>query len=160
MPFGKTEEEKARRKAEKDAAREVSRQQAEEAKQREAAARAREAYLKTPVGQADQALERGDMFSSFMRGSHCFRVGRPTGHMVQRPRRRHSGRQTRSARSRSLAGGLSIFASVFVETETNSRDKVLSGGAVTRTSGYVEGVYLFRRTSTLVNGPIEGSPAE
>ena len=43
---------------------------------------------------------------------------------------------------------MAIDTSVFVETETNSRGKVLSSGEVTRTSGYVEGIYLFRRTST------------
>jgi hypothetical protein len=65
MAFGKSEEEKARRKAEKEAAQEAARQQAEEAQQRAAAARAREAYLRTPLGQADGALERGDMFFQF-----------------------------------------------------------------------------------------------
>ena len=34
---------------------------------------------------------------------------------------------------------------VFVETGEISRNKVTSSGAVTRTEGYVEGVYLFRR---------------
>jgi hypothetical protein len=47
-----------------------------------------------------------------------------------------------------LGWRLEHFASIFVETETNSRGKVLSSGEVTRTSGYVEGIYLFRRTST------------
>jgi hypothetical protein len=34
---------------------------------------------------------------------------------------------------------------VFVETGVNERSKVFTAGAVSRTSGYVEGIYLFRR---------------
>ena len=34
---------------------------------------------------------------------------------------------------------------MFVETGEVSRSKALSSGAVSRTQGYVEGIYLFRR---------------
>jgi hypothetical protein len=35
---------------------------------------------------------------------------------------------------------------VFVETGEVARSKVLSSGSVARTQGYVEGIYLFRRS--------------
>lgn len=134
MPFGKTSEEKAQRQAEKDAAR----QQAE-------AAKAREAYLKTPVGRADAARERGDMFFQF----HA-----PLSQLQGRATDWTYGAKTTTTTHRAtdtlgqieeLGWRLEHFSSVFVETETNSRGKVMSSGEVTRTSGYVEGIYLFRR---------------
>ena len=108
MAFGKTEEEKARRQAEKEAAREAARRQAEEAQQRAAAAKARAAYLKTPVGQADEARERGDMFFQFHAPLSQLQ-GRATDWTYgATPGQPHTGQRIRSARSRSLAGGSSI----------------------------------------------------
>ncbi len=148
MAFGKTEEDKARRKAEKEAAEQAARQQAEEAQQRAAAARAREAYLSTPVGQADEALERGDMFFQFHAPLSKLQ-GRATDWTYGATTRTTTHRATDTlGQIEELGWRLEHFASVFVETETNSRGKVLSSGEVTRTSGYVEGIYLFRRTPT------------
>lgn len=148
MAFGKTEEEKARRQAEKETAQEAARQQAEEAEQRAAAARAREAYLRTPLGQADEALERGDMFFQFHSPLSKLQ-GRATDWTYGATTTTTTHRATDAlGQIEELGWRLEHFASVFVETETNSRGKVLSSGEVTRTSGYVEGIYLFRRTST------------
>jgi hypothetical protein len=40
---------------------------------------------------------------------------------------------------------LEHFAAVFVETGEVVRSKAMSSGTVTRTNGYVEGIYVFRR---------------
>jgi hypothetical protein len=45
---------------------------------------------------------------------------------------------------------LEYFASVFVETETNSRGKALSSGPVTRKHRLLRGIYLFRRAKSAV----------
>jgi hypothetical protein len=136
MPFGRTEEEKARREAER-----------EQAEQRAAAARAREAYLNTPVGQAAQALERGDAFFQFHAPLSQLQGRASDWTHDATTKTTTPGATDTLGQIEELGWRLEHFASMFVETETSSRGKVLSSGEVTRTSGYVEGIYLFRRTS-------------
>jgi hypothetical protein len=117
MAFGKTEEEKARRQAEKEAAQEAARQQADAAQQRAAAARAREAYLRTPLGQADEALERGDMFFQFHAPLSKLQ-GRATDWTFGATTSTTTHRATDKLRQiEELGCRLEHFASVFVETE-------------------------------------------
>jgi hypothetical protein len=89
----------------------------------------------TPVGQADQALERGDMFFQFHAPLSQLQ-GRATDWTYGATTRMTTHRATDTlGQIEELGRRLEHFASVFVETQTDSRGKVLSNGEVTRTSG-------------------------
>ena len=122
----------------------------EEARRKKAEADARAAYVASPIGQAEAAWERGDTF---------FQLEAPLSELKGRSTdlrpgltSRLSTTETTRYRATDILGAieemgwrLEHFASIFVETESNSRSKRLSSGEITRTSGYVEGIYVFRR---------------
>lgn len=140
MAWGKTDEEKAQITAEKHAAQAAREQTKAEA-----------AYWASPVGQAAQAKQRGDRFFQITIEASQLR-GRSTdflGPSSTSTTRRVQGVPDVLGQIEAVGWHLEHVGYVFVETGTNSRDKVLSSGAQTMTSGRVEGIYLFRA----VDGP-------
>ena len=114
-----------------------------EAQEREA--KARQAYLASPVGQAETAYKNGQAFFQFVT---------PISKIEGKSSDWYYGQSTSTSRLHAtdvlgqieeLGWHLQHVGYVFVETGEVSRGKVMSSGAVSRTQGYVEGIYLFRR---------------
>jgi hypothetical protein len=155
---------KARKQAERDteaarkeAAREsaVARSNAEQAERQRQ--KERESYLKTPVGQADTALQSGQRFFQFTApvsqvsgkatdaGLGLLALGVPSFPSASSKTRRFDSTDV-LGQIEELGWRLEHVGYVFVETGEVSRGKVMSSGGVSRTNGYVEGIYLFRRS--------------
>jgi len=145
MAVFKSEAEKQAERAERAARVQQAAQEraAREAEEREA--KAREAYLASPVGQAETAYEAGRSFFQFVT---------PISKIEGKASDWYYGQSTTTSRFHAtdvlgqieeLGWHLENVGYVFVETGEVSRNKVMSSGAVTRTEGYVEGIYLFRR---------------
>lgn len=135
MPFGKTAEEKAAAAAAKQAQKDA-----------QAAAQAEAAYWRSPVGQAAQAKIAGNTFFqltinvSTLKGRSSDFLGPSSS-----SRTRHSrGAPDLLGQIEDLGWHLEHVGYVFVETGTSTRGKMLSSGEQGTTSGYVEGIYLFR----------------
>ena len=162
--FNTDPEVKARKQAEREAA-----AAHQEANRQAAAARARaeqeerrkqkelEAYLKTPVGRAETALQTGQRFFQFTAqvsavSGKSTDLGLALG-VIGTPMLPTSTTTTRRFDSTDVLGQieeigwrLEHVGYVFVETGEVSRGKMLSSGEVSQTNGYVEGIYLFRRS--------------
>ena len=135
MPWGKSEEEK-------QAEAEQRKLQAEEKNKEQA----RQAYLRTPVGQAVGAKERGDRFfevqldAAQLKGpASAFGSSENTVH--------------RSARAPDVLGQieeigwrLEHVSHAFIETGATTTNRVLGTGQGMVTRGVVTGFYLFRNT--------------
>jgi hypothetical protein len=117
-----------------------------EAQEREA--KAREAYLESPVGQAETAYKNEQAFFQFVtpiskiegKSSDWYTWGN-----MQRTSTSRFHATDVLGQIEELGWHLQDVGYVFVETGEVSRSKVMSSGAVSRTQGYVEGIYLFRR---------------
>lgn len=143
----------AQKAAERDAA--AARSSAEHAERKEL--KEREAYLETPVGQAETALQSGQMFFQFIApvstvsgkatdvGLGFLALGVPSFPSASTTTRRFDSTDV-LGQIEELGWRLEHVGYVFVETGEVSRGKVMSSGGVSRTNGYVEGVYLFRRS--------------
>jgi hypothetical protein len=162
--FNTDPEARARKQAEREAAaaqREAEREAAaarsnaehtERKKQKE-----REDYLKTPVGQAETALQNGQRFFQFNAsvstvsgkasdlGLGLLALGVPSLPNASTKTRRFDSTDV-LGQIEELGWRLEHVGYVFVETGEVSRGKVMSSGGVSRTNGYVEGIYLFRRS--------------
>lgn len=108
---------------------------------------ARDAYLASPLGQAETAHKKGQMFFQFTAA-----VSQVEGHATnwdksRGSRTRHFDAADTLGRIEALGWRLEHAGYVFVGTGEVSRGKVTSSGAVTSTSGYVQGIYLFRRVT-------------
>lgn len=144
---------KARKRAEREAA--AARSSAEKAER--SSQKEQEAYLKTPVGQAETALQNGQTFFQFTApvskvsgkatdaGLALLALGAPSFPSASTTTRRFDSTDV-LGQIEELGWRLEHVGYVFVETGEISRGKVLSSGDVSRTDGYVEGIYLFRRT--------------
>ena len=138
MPFQRTPEQKeAQRLAERQ------RVEAEQRARAEQEARAR--YLASPVGRAATAYQAGQMFFQIeMNVSEIEGKATDWGYTQSSQTKRFNASDT-LGQIEELGWHLEHFAAVFVETGEVARSKVMSSGMVTRTNGYVEGIYLFRR---------------
>jgi hypothetical protein len=130
--------------AEKQAAR--AERAMREAQEREA--KAREAYLASPVGQAETAYENGQAFFQFV--TPISKVEGKSSDWYSWSNMQSTSTHRFQATDvlgqiEELGWHLHDVGYVFVETGEVSRGKVMSSGAVSRTQGYVEGIYLFRR---------------
>lgn len=134
MPWGRSDEDKQAKAAEKE--REAAERQAE---------KDREAYLRTPVGQAEEAMERGDRF--FQIEIPISALSGPASAFGS------STNQIRRTRNRApdLLGQIEEFGwrlehvgYVFIETGSTSTNRMLGTGQGTVTRGQVQGIYLFR----------------
>lgn len=132
----KTEEEK-----------EAERQAKERDRQAREAEQKRAAYLASPVGQAETAHEDGQAFFQFTTNISAIE-GKASdwGYSQSTETRRFSSTDI-LGQIEEVGWVLEHVGYVFVETGEVARSKVMSSGSVSRTQGYVEGVYLFRRRS-------------
>lgn len=130
----KTEEEKQQERWAKE---EVQRAKAE----REAQAK----YHASPVGRAEAAYQAGQAF--FQLTTNISEIeGRSSdwGYSQSTRTRRLSATDT-LGQIEEMGWHLEHVGYVFVETGEIARTKAMSAGSVSRTQGYVEGIYLFRR---------------
>jgi hypothetical protein len=140
----KDPEEKARRDAEKAAAH--ARRQAErEAAQTE---RERQAFLRTPVGQARQAFESGDLLFQYahdVESQEAVIVA-----MIGSTTMRQSADPSAILNAVAREGWSLVNASfVFREQGSQSRDKFLSSGQNIAVKGTTVGYYVFERDEKL-----------
>lgn len=135
MAFGKTSDEKQQAAAAKEAAKADAQRAKQEA-----------AYWASPVGRAAQAKQRGDTF--FQLEIETTRLaGYSTdfwGPSDVSKTRRAKGATDVLGQIEDLGWRLEHAGWVFIETGSSSRDKLMSSGERSTTSGRVEGVYLFR----------------
>jgi hypothetical protein len=129
MPLFKTEEQKY------------------EARQAKEEKEARDKYLASPVGQAEAAYKTRQTFFqatidiSKVSGKASEYWGWDSTHT------KHFDAVDTLGQIEELGWHLEHVGYVFVQTGEVSRDKLMSSGQITKMNGYVEGVYLFRRSS-------------
>jgi hypothetical protein len=125
---------------------EEDKQEEQRAKAAKADQEARAKYLASPVGKAETAYQAGQMF--FQLTINISEIeGRSSdwGYSQSTQIRRLNAVDT-LGQIEELGWHLEHAGYVFVETGEVARGKALSSGSVTRTQGYVEGIYLFRRS--------------
>lgn len=134
MPWGKSDDDKQAKAAEKQ--REASERQA---------AKDREAYLRTPIGQAEEALQRGDRFFQVEIPISALRGPASSfGSSTNQLRRSRNNAPDILGQIEELGWRLEHVGYVFIETGSTSTNRVLSTGQGTVTRGQVQGIYLFR----------------
>jgi hypothetical protein len=106
---------------------------------------ARERHLATPAGRAETAHQEGRAF---------FQLTMPISEVEGRASDWTLSQSTETRRFapadtlgqiEEVGWRLEHVGYVFVETGEVARSKAMSSGSVSRTQGYVEGIYLFRR---------------
>lgn len=106
---------------------------------------ARKRYLASPVGQADTARQRGDRFFQVsLRESEVRGTSTDWTFSQSTTTTKVHGATDVLGQIEELGWHLEHVGYVFVETGAVDRNKAFSGGAVSRTDGYVQGTYLFR----------------
>lgn len=132
---------KAVRQQAAQAARDAERQAKEQEK-------ARQAYLASPVGQAEAAYQSGQMFFQFT--CDITKIQGKSSDFGLAPYWQST--KVTQHRATDVLGQieeagwrLEHFQTEFIETGEVSRQKVMSSGSVSRTTGFVQGIYLFRR---------------
>jgi hypothetical protein len=130
----KTEEEKQAERAAKEL---------ERAAQAEREARAK--YLATPVGQAETAYQAGQMFFQLTTNISQIQGKSSDWNYSQSTLTERFNATDTLGQIEEIGWHLEHVGYVFVETGEVARSKALSSGSVSRTDGYVEGIYLFRR---------------
>ena len=131
-----------------EAEKEAARAAREERWAQEREAQEHEAYLASPAGQAETAYKDGQAFFQFVTPISKIE-GKSSdwyswGNMQSTSTRRFHATDI-LGQIEELGWHLQHVGYVFVETGELSRSKVMPSGAVSRTQGYVEGIYLFRR---------------
>jgi hypothetical protein len=144
----KTEEEKQRERWTKE---EEQRAKAE----REAQAK----YLATPVGKAEVAYHAGQMFFQLTTNISHVEGQSSDWNYSQSTRTRRFNATDTLGQIEEMGWHLEHVGYVFVETGEVARTKALSSGSVSRTQGYVEGIYLFRRRSRSPDSPHDSRDA-
>jgi hypothetical protein len=144
----KTEEEKQRERWVREEERRAKEKRAAHAK-----------YLASPVGKAEAAYQAGQMF--FQLTTNISQVDGQSSdwNYSQSTRTRRFNATDTLGQVEEMGWHLEHVGYVFVETGEVARTKALSSGSVTRTQGYVEGIYLFRRRN-YSPGPPSGSRDE
>jgi hypothetical protein len=144
MPLFKTEDQKQE-------AREAKEEQRQAKKEKEA----QDKYLASPVGQAEAAYETGQTF--FQATINISRVSGKASDLwgLDSTLTKHFDAVDTLGQIEELGWHLEHVGYVFVQTGEVSRDKLMSDGQVTKMNGYVEGIYLFRRSSA----PPENHPS-
>lgn len=130
----KTEEQ---RQAEQDARMMQERAKAEQEE--------RQRYLASPVGQAEAAYQAGQAFFQFTTDISQIQGRATDWDYSQKTTITRSHATDILGQIEAKGWHLEHVGYVFVETGVTERGKVLSSGSVSRTQGYVEGIYLFRR---------------
>jgi hypothetical protein len=124
-------------------------QKTEEAKQEERQAKAqeeaRDRYLASPVGKAEAAYQGGQTFFQLIMNISQIEGKSSDWNYSQSTLTRRFNATDTLGQIEEMGWHLEHVGYVFVETGEVARSKALSSGSVTRTQGYVEGIYLFRR---------------
>jgi hypothetical protein len=119
---------------------------AKEEEQRAKADReARAKYLASPVGEAEAAYHAGQAFFQLTINISQIEGQSSDWNYSQSTRTRRFNATDTLGQIEEIGWHLEHVGYVFVETGEVARAKALSAGSVSRTQGYVEGIYLFRR---------------
>ena len=125
-------------------------QKTEEEKQEErrvkAEQEARANYLASPAGKAEAAYQAGLMFFQLTINISAIQGRSSDWSYSQSTLTRRFNAVDTLGQIEEMGWHLEHVGYVFVETGEIARSKALSSGSVTRTQGYVEGIYLFRRS--------------
>lgn len=141
----KTEEERAAEDARRQEAAQRLTAQMEAVRTAAEQEDARKRYLASPVGQADTARQRGDRFFQVsLRESEVRGQSTDWTFSQSTTTTKVHGATDVLGQIEELGWHLEHVGYVFVETGAVDRNKAFSGGAVSRTDGYVQGTYLFR----------------
>ncbi|UIJ35237.1 hypothetical protein [Allobranchiibius sp. GilTou73] len=133
MPWGKSDEEKQVEAAQ----RKLQAQQAEEQ-------RAREAFLRTPVGQATEAKKRGDRFFEAQLDAAQLKGAASAFGSSDNTVRRHAGAPDTLGQIEEIGWRLEHVSHAFIETGATTTNRMLGTGQGMVTRGVVTGFYLFR----------------
>ncbi|MGH3401496.1 MAG: hypothetical protein ACRDRJ_03105 [Streptosporangiaceae bacterium] len=124
-------------------------QKTEEEKQEErrikAEQEAQAKYLASPLGQAETAYEAGQMFFQLTMNISEIKGRSTDWTSSQSTETRRFNATDTLGQIEEVGWHLQHVGYVFVETGEVARSKMTSSGSVSRTQGYVEGIYLFRR---------------
>ena len=125
-------------------------QKTDEEKQEERRAKAEQdaqaKYLASPVGKAEVARQAGQMFFQLTINITEIEGRSSDWNYSQSTRTRRFNAVDTLGQIEEMGWHLEHVGYVFIETGEVARSKALSSGSVTRTQGYVEGIYLFRRS--------------
>lgn len=119
----------------------------EDEKRAEADARAVRAYQASPVGKAEAAAKRGDRFFQVTIEASLIQGQSRSGFDFSSTTRHHAAPDV-LGQIEELGWRLEHVGYVFVQTGTESREKVFSSGERESVTGRVEGLYLFRSVSS------------
>ena len=134
MAIRKTEEEK-----------QVERQAIERARLAREADQAQARYRASPLGQAETAYQAAQAFFQLTVNISEVQGKASDWNYSQSTQTRRFNSSDLLGQIEEMGWRLEHVGYVFVETGEIARAKVMSSGSVTRTQGYVEGIYLFRR---------------
>lgn len=115
----------------------------DEQKQQNAASRAAEEYARSPVGLAEAAKERGDLFYQLEIEINSISGTSGLGSSTARVRR-SGGRPDVLGQIEELGWRLEHVGYVFIETGATSTNRAFGTGQGTVTKGFTQGIYLFR----------------
>ncbi|WP_310964127.1 DUF2510 domain-containing protein [Nocardioides terrisoli] len=120
----------------------------EQARASKAEEQRRNAYLLTPVGQAEAAAQRGDRFFQ-VEIAHSTLSGYSSDFFLapgfdQAKTTRHGAAPDLLGKIEAFGWRLEHATWLFIESGSSSREKVLSSGERTTVTGRVVGIYLFR----------------
>jgi hypothetical protein len=125
-------------------------QKTEEEKQEERRAKAqqeaRAKYLASPVGKAEAAYQAGQRFFQLTINISEIEGRASDWNYAQSTQTTRFNAVDTLGQIEEMGWHLEHVGYVFVETGEIARSKVMSSGSVARTQGYVEGIYLFRRS--------------
>ena len=102
-------------------------------------------YLASPLGRAEAAYKAGQMFFQLTTNISQVDGQASDWNYSQSTQTRRFNATDTLGQIEEMGWHLEHVGYVFVETGEVARAKAMSSGSVTRTQGYVEGIYLFRR---------------
>jgi hypothetical protein len=126
---------------------EEDKQEERRAKAEKAEQEARAKYLASPVGKAEAAYQAGQMFFQLTINISEIEGRSSDWSYSQSTQTKRFNAVDTLGQIEELGWHLEHVGYVFVETGEVARGKMMSSGSVSRTQGYVEGIYLFRRSN-------------
>jgi hypothetical protein len=106
---------------------------------------ARARYLASPIGRAETAYQAGQAFFQLTANISEIQGRASDWNYSQSTQTRRFSSSDLLGQIEEIGWHLEHVGYVFVETGEVARSKVMTSGSVSRTQGYVEGIYLFRR---------------
>lgn len=117
----------------------------DEQRQENAARKAAEDHARSPLGMAEAAKERGDLFYQLEIEINSISGASGFGSSTARIRR-SGGRPDVLGQIEELGWRLEHVGYVFIETGATSTNRAFGTGQGTVTKGFTQGIYLFRNT--------------